>query len=213
MIAKGAETAGTTHVAAIVLAAGGSTRMGELKQLLPLGDQPMVRHTTATVCAAGLGQVVVVVGAQAEAVQQAVAGLPVDVTVNEDWAAGMSTSLQAGLRLLQPHIRAVLVVLADQPELSPELLWTLIARYEASGAAIVAPFYQGQRGNPVLFDRAMFPELLAIRGDQGGRELFLRHKEEVERVDMDDMAVILDVDTRQDYEQVKGLYRDYRPES
>jgi molybdenum cofactor cytidylyltransferase len=205
--------ASTADIAAIVLAAGGSTRMGELKQLLPLGGRPMVRHTTEAVCAAGLGQVVVVVGAQAQAVQQAMEGLPVDVAVNETWAAGMSTSLQTGLRMLRPEIRAVLVVLADQPELSPGLLRTLVKRYQATGAAIVAPFYHGQRGNPVLFDRAIFPELLAVEGDQGGRELFLRHREKVERIEIGDAAVILDVDTRQDYEQVKGLHHDNQPKS
>jgi molybdenum cofactor cytidylyltransferase len=198
-----AERAGAPAIAAVILAAGGSTRMGESKQLLPLGGKPMVRHTTEAVCAAGLDQVVVVVGARAEAVQQALDGLPVGFVLNEAWAEGMSTSLQAGLRALRPDIQAMLVVLADQPTLSPGLLRMLVQRYLASGAAIVAPFYQGQRGNPVLFDRAIFPELLAVKGDQGGRELFARHRDKVERLETDDAAVVLDVDTRHDYEKVR----------
>jgi len=194
-----------TKVAAIVLAAGGSTRMGRPKQLLPVGGQPMVRHVTEVVCATGLAQVVTVVGAHAEAVVQALAGLPVDVVVNEAWAEGLSTSVRAGLGALRPEIQAVLMILADQPALTPDLLQALAARYQTTWAPLVVPFYRGQRGNPLLFDRTLFPELLAVKGDQGGRALIARHERELERVDVDDPAVIMDVDTRRDYEQVQGL--------
>ena len=193
------------QVAAVVLAAGGSVRMGQLKQLLPVGGQPMVRRVVEAVHAAGLAQVVVVVGAQAGEVEQALAGVPVDVVTNEQWAEGMSTSLGAGLQALRPEIQGALIVLADQPALTPDLLNTLVARYRATGAPIVVPFYQGQRGNPVLFDRSLFPELLAVEGDQGGRALLVRHQEQMERIEVDDPATVLDVDTRQDYEKAKDL--------
>jgi molybdenum cofactor cytidylyltransferase len=192
-------------VAAIVLAAGSATRMGELKQLLPVGEQPMVRRVTEAICTTGLAQVVVVVGAQAEAVTSALSGLPVDIVVNKAWAGGMSTSLRAGLGVLHPEIRAALVALADQPGLTPGLLQTLIGRYHASHKLIVAPVYRGRRGNPVLFDRALFPELLAVEGDQGGREIITRYQDETEGVEVDDPAVIQDVDTRQDYKKATTL--------
>ena len=192
-------------VAAVVLAAGGSVRMGQLKQLLPVGGQPMVRRVAEAVCAAGLAQVVVVVGAQADEVTQSLAGVPVDVIANERWAEGMSTSLRAGLQALGPEIQAALIVLADQPTLTPHLLEIVVARYRATGAPIVAPFYQGQRGNPVLFDRALFPELLAVEGDQGGRALLARYRTQVERIEVDDPAAVLDIDTRQDYEKAREL--------
>lgn len=197
------ETETTPQVAAIVLAAGGSARMGQPKQLLPVDGQPMVRRVTAAACATNLKQVVVVVGAQADAVRQALVSLTVDVVVNESWAEGMSTSVQAGLSALAPGIQAVLIILADQPGLTPELISTLVARYHATRAAIVAPFYQGQRGNPVLFDRSLFDELGAIRGDQGGRMLILHHERALERVEINDPSVLLDVDTRQDYEKTR----------
>jgi len=200
-----AETVTTPQVAAIVLAAGGSTRMGQPKQLLPVGGQPMVRRVTAAACATELAQVVVIVGAQADAVRQALIGLAVDVVVNESWAEGMSTSVQAGLSALASSIQAALIILADQPGLTPELLNTIVARYRATRAAIVAPFYQGRRGNPVLFDRSLFGELMATRGDQGGRMLVLRHERALERVEVDDPAILLDVDTRQDYEKTGQL--------
>ncbi len=194
-------------VAAIVLAAGGSTRMGQLKQLLPVDGQPMVRRVTQTVCAAGLAQVIVVLGAQADRVREAVHGLPVEIVINEQWAAGMSHSLRAGLEAIRPDIQAALIVLADQPRLTPALLQKLVSRYQATRAAIVAPFYQGRQGNPVLFDRTLFAELMAIEGDQGGRSLLTRYPEQIERVEVDDPAVVLDIDTREEYEQLHHRHR------
>jgi molybdenum cofactor cytidylyltransferase len=191
-------------VAAVVLAAGGSSRMPELKQLLPLGGRPMVRWAVEAACAAGLAQVVVVVGAQAEAVEQALAGLPAEVVRNERWPEGMSSSVRAGLQALQPGTRAALMLLADQPGVRPDLLRALVDGYLASGAPIVVPVFCGRRGNPVLFDRSLFPELMAVEGDRGGRVVIARHESAVHCVDVDDAAVISDVDTRQDYERTRS---------
>ncbi len=193
------------EIGGIILAAGSSQRMGQPKQLLPVGGQPMVRRVTEAVCSVGLGQVVVVVGAHAEAVCDSLAGLPVEILVNPDWAEGMSTSLRAGVCALRPEIGAAFVILADQPALTENLIRALAARYQATRAPIVAPFYEGQRGNPVLFDRTLFAELLTIEGDRGGRELVRRHQTQMECVELDDPAVILDVDTRSDYEKAVDL--------
>ena len=192
------------EVGAIVLAAGSSSRMGQPKQLLPIDGQPMVRRVTEAMCESGLGQVVVVVGAHAEAVTAALAGLPVEIVTNQDWAEGMSTSLRAGLGALGPEVQAVLIALADQPALTPDLLRTLVARHQSSGAPITAPFYRGQRGNPVLFDRNLFPDLLAVEGDRGGRALFARYQGQIECLEVDDPAVIQDIDTYEDYERTPG---------
>jgi molybdenum cofactor cytidylyltransferase len=196
------EPRATSKVAGIVLAAGGSARMGRAKQLLPIDGQPMVRRITSAAHTAGLDQVVVVVGAHAQMVQQALAGLPVDVVHNQAWAEGMSTSLAAGLRALRPEMQATIIILADQPALAPGLIRELVGRYRESEALIVAPYYEEQRGNPVLFDRVLFPELLEIQGDRGGREVVGRHQDQVERIEIDDPAVTLDVDTKHDYERI-----------
>ena len=194
-------TLGKEPIGAVVLAAGESRRMGEPKQLLPVGGQPMVRRVTEAVCAAGLAQVVVVIGAHAEAVSQAVAGLPVELVLNERWQEGMTSSLHAGLCALRPEIKAALVVLADQPWLTAELIRALVDCYRTTGAPVVAPFYQGQRGRPVLFDRALFPELLAARDDKSRREIIAQHRDQMARVEVKDPAIFRDIDTRQDYEK------------
>lgn len=190
-------------VGAVVLAAGGSSRMGQPKQLLPVGGRPMVRLVAEVVCAAGLAQVVVVIGAEASAVAQALAGLPVEIVVNPHWADGLSTSVRAGLGVLRPEVQAALMVLADQPRLTPGLLTTLADCHRNSGAPIVVPVHEGRRGNPALFDRALFSELMALEGDQGGRTLIERYEARVEFVQVDEAAIVMDVDTREDYERAQ----------
>ena len=178
--------------------------MGQPKQLLLINNEPMVRHVTEVVVASGLDQVIVVTGAQARAVEAALTGLPVELVRNESWSEGMSSSMRSGLRALSSEAQAVLIVLGDQPGLSAALLQSLVARYRATRAPIVAPVYRGRRGNPVIFDRALFPELLAVQGDRGGRALVVRSQERVERVEVDDPAVIMDIDSPQDYDGLLG---------
>ena len=178
--------------------------MGQPKQLLPIDDQPMVRHVTEVVAASGLEQVVVVTGAHARAVEAALADLPVELVRNESWSEGMSSSMRRGLRASSSEVQAVLMVLGDQPALTAALLQSLVARYRATRAPIVAPVYRGRRGNPVIFDRALFPELLAVQGDRGGRALVVRYQDRMEKVEVDNPAVVMDVDSPQDYDGLLG---------
>jgi molybdenum cofactor cytidylyltransferase len=189
-------------VAAVLLAAGGSRRMGQTKQLLPIDGQPMVRRVAQTVCEAGLAQVVAVVGAEGERVARALADLGLEIVHNQAWERGMSTSVRAGIEALRPEIEAALLVLADQPALTADALGALVEAYRASRAPIVAPYYRGRRGNPVLFARSLFAELRQVEGDQGGRAILVRYEQDVARVDVDDAAILLDVDTRQEYEDL-----------
>jgi molybdenum cofactor cytidylyltransferase len=199
------EGMGPPKVAAVILAAGGSARMGKPKLLLPVGGRPMLRRVTETVCASGLAQVIVVVGASAERVARTLDSFPVEIVVNEGWSQGLSTSVRAGLGAVDPSVQAALMILGDQPMLTRELIQALVDRYEATGALIVAPYYEGKRGNPVLFDRALFRELLGVQGDQGGRSVLDRHEQAIAHVDVNDAAICLDVDTPQDYHRVSDL--------
>lgn len=187
-------------IAAVLLAAGQSSRMGQHKLLLPLLGKPLLLHAVESALASTVDETVVVVGYRAEAVREALAGQPVRIVQNPEYAQGQSTSLRAGIAALAPNTQAALILLGDQPLLTAEMLNTLIAAWRRTASPIVAPVFGGQRGNPVLFSRALFPELLEVRGDQGGREVVQRHAGEMALVQMADPSAALDVDTWQEYQ-------------
>src|SRR5262245_50251648 len=176
----------STRIAAIILAAGSASRMGQPKQLLDWGGRPLVRLVAEQALAARLDRVLVVVGAASDAVAAALADLPVELIENPAYAEGQSTSLRAGIAALSPDISAALVLLGDQPFVSPQIMTRIVEEWRASGAAIVAPAYRGQRGNPVLFARRVFGELLAIEGDQGARTILAADPARVRKVPFDD---------------------------
>jgi molybdenum cofactor cytidylyltransferase len=192
------------RVVAVVLAAGGSTRFGRSKPLLDWGGEPLVRHVVKTTLAAQVGQVVVVVGHQADEVQAALAGLPVTVAVNPDWSHGLSTSVRAGLGAAMPGWGAVLFVQADQPLLTVAVIDALVQRHRETLAPIVYPSYQGQRGTPTLFDRALAGELVTVEGDRGGSALLPRYHDRAQAVPVDDAGVVQDIDTEDDYRRLKA---------
>jgi molybdenum cofactor cytidylyltransferase len=188
------------RVAAIVLAAGGSRRFGSPKQLLPWKGKTLLEHVVDGVLDSGVDQVVVVLGHEREAIGALVRDRRVETVVNEDWERGQSGSIRAGLQALSDSCDAGLFVLADQPHVTPELIDSILARYRRTLAPIVAPAHRGRRGNPVLFARTLFPELLEMQGDQGGRHVMERHDNEVETVEVRDPTLFLDIDTVDDYE-------------
>lgn len=194
------------RVAAVVLAAGRSTRMGRPKQTLPWGDgQTLLSTVVAGLRASEVSQVVVVTGMAREAVEaslSALAGGPgpaVSTAFNPDFATTeMARSLQVGLNHLPGNCQAVLVALADQPELDPRVVVLLLQRWRETQAAVVAPFYQGQRGHPLLFDRAVWPALQALPGSANPR-VVLQAAGTLERVEVDSAAILRDIDTPEDY--------------
>ncbi|MGQ9502624.1 MAG: nucleotidyltransferase family protein [Anaerolineae bacterium] len=191
------------HVAAVVLAAGGATRFGKLKQLLPWESGTLLTQVVDTALASSARPVVVVLGAQAEACRAALGERPVQIVVNPAWAQGQSTSVQAALAALPPHVDAVLFLLADQPTVQGSTLEQLIIRYRATRAPLAWPEWHGRRGNPVLFDRRLFPELMALRGDVGGRIVLQAHAAEAERVPVSDAGILIDIDTPDDYHKIR----------
>lgn len=193
-------------IAGIVLAAGGAVRYGRLKQLLEWQGQPLVRHAALTALQAGLSPVVVVTGAGADLVGQAVAGLPVRQVYNQAWQQGQSTSLQAGLRVLPATIGGAMFLLADQPNIPPGLIRAVVEAHSQSLAPIVCPLVDGQRGNPVLFDPVTFGDLMQVTGDAGGRQIFARYP--LQYVPWHDRAVLLDIDVPEDFARLSGEEQD-----
>jgi molybdenum cofactor cytidylyltransferase len=200
-------------VAAIVLAAGASTRYGQPKQLLLVGGKTMLQHVVDVVLASSVDQTIVVLGHRAGEIGASVRpGLPTaadksaDIVTNEEWQAGLSTSVQAGLQAIRPDVQAALFVLADQPAITLGMIAALLGRYRETGAPIVVPTYQGERGNPALFDRSLFAELMEVRNDQGGRQLIDRYANRTEKVEVGSEAVLVDVDTEEDYQRFKEAY-------
>jgi len=190
-------------VAAIVLAAGASTRYGQPKQLLPVGGKTMLQYVVDVVLASPVDQIIVVLGHRAGEMGAILKDTPADIVTNEEWEAGLSTSMQAGLRAVRPDAQAALFILADQPAITPEIIAALLGRYRETGAFIVVPTYQGKRGNPALFDRSLFAELFKVRDDQGGRQLIDVYGDRTERVEVGSEAVLIDVDTEEDYNRFK----------
>jgi molybdenum cofactor cytidylyltransferase len=191
-------------IAAIVLAAGASTRMGRQKLTLPMaGGRPLVRLAVEQVLAAELDEVVVVVGGDADAVAAALATLPVRVVVNPRYAEGQSTSLRVGLDALRPGTDAAVVALGDQPLPDPDVIRRLVAAFRTTGRPIAVPVYRDGRGNPVLFGATLFGELRGVTGDQGGRGVITRDPARVVEVPVD-MAMPADIDTPEDYEAARG---------
>jgi molybdenum cofactor cytidylyltransferase len=191
------------RVAALVLAAGASSRMGRPKQLLDWRGRPLVRVAAEVALAARLSPLLVVVGGAQAEVADALAGLPLRIVANPDYAAGQSTSLRSGIAALDHDADAVVVLLGDQPFVTAAIVEQIVAEWQASGAAIVAPTYAGQRGNPVLFARAVFPELLAVQGDQGARGVLAADRERIRLVAFGDPRPLADIDTPEDYERLR----------
>ena len=192
------------RTAGIILAAGGSERLGRPKQLLLWEGKPFICQVALNALAAGLSPLVVVTGACHEEVEKALSDLPVEVVYNPDWEMGLSTTMKAGLNTLPSNCDGVMLLLSDQPQISPILMRGLIEYFIRHHAPITAPLVGGKRGNPVLFGRETFDALNEITGDMGGRPLFKEY--DVESLPWIDARVLMDVDTDDEYKALVQAY-------
>ena len=186
-------------IAALVLAAGAARRFGSPKLVQPVRGEPLVRASVERVLAAGPERTIVVVGHGATAVRRALAGLDVQIVTNPRPDDGLSSSLRAGLAAVPSNAVAVLIALGDQPITHDEVIPALIARFGGNDVAIVAPKYRGDQGLPVVFSRAVFPELEALTGDRGARSVVEADPARVAYVEFD-FPMPPDVDTPGDLE-------------
>jgi molybdenum cofactor cytidylyltransferase len=195
-------------VAGIILAGGRSSRLGRPKQLLPLAGRPLLAHTLDNAVRSTLNELVVVLGHEAEAIRAQVdfAAARARVVVNDRYREGQSTSLHAGLAALSPETVAALFLLGDQPLIGPEIIDAILDAYASTGGPIVMPAYDGQRGNPVLFDCSLWPELGQIGGDQGARGVLRAHAREIVEVPVSGVHHTDDIDTPEDYERLRAQF-------
>lgn len=190
-------------VAAIVLAAGRSSRMGQHKLLLPLGGRPLVTYAVDAACGSSAEPVVVVAGHNGGEVAVALAGRRCRIVTNESFADGMATSLHTGIAALPSDTAGALILLGDQPLVTSALVDVLLDAVRAEPQAIYAAAYKnGRRGNPVYFPSVLFAELLGVSGDEGGRSVLARHSDLVRLVPTPYEDAAIDVDTPGEYERL-----------
>ncbi len=191
-------------VAGVVLAAGSSTRMGGRNKLLLLLDgEALVRRAARRALAAGLDPVVVVLGHEADLVRRELTGLTLQIVVNADHAGGIHTSRRAGLAAVPPDRGAAVVLLADMPFVTEQMLATLVERYRDSDALLVVSEYAGEPAPPSLYDRALFEEIAGQQGEGRVQHVVARHPGEVLAVSWP-AAALGDVDQPEDYERLRG---------
>lgn len=204
--------------AAIILAAGSSSRMGggRHKLLLPLEGRPVLAHVIDATLTSQACPIVIVLGHQAEHVRTQLtaytASPEIIIVENSDYLQGMSTSMRVGIQEIisqgyrkdkqSANIDSVLILLGDQPLITQQGIDALITAWRTSEKLIMAPLYAGKRGNPLIFDASLFPELMVVTGDEGGRSVVERHKQELATIELGDIIANYDVDTWEAYQQV-----------
>ena len=186
-------------VAGVILAAGASRRMGSLNKLLAfIAGKPLVRHAAEAFVATSLSPIIIVIGYEADKVAAALNGLPVQLVVNPDHAAGQGSSVGVGVEALDDTVTDAMIGLGDMPMLPSKLLDSLIHKHigiEGHLRNITIPVFEGQHGNPVLWGKTFFPELITLKGDRGGRQVLNKHKAAQNLVACDHSSVLRDVDT------------------
>ena len=186
-------------IGAIVLAAGESRRMGVPKLLLPYRGATMIEAVLEAVTASGVDRTVVVLGSIRRAIREKVRRFGVSVAVNPRFREGMLSSIQRGVSALPRRFQAALVVLGDQPGISPAVIDSLVRAWREGRKGIVVPMFSGRRGHPLLIDLKYRPRIGLLTAETGLRGLLAAHPDDVLAVDVPDSAILSDIDTPEDY--------------
>ncbi len=190
-------------ISAIILAAGMSSRMGSPKQLLQLGSRPLIRIVTENVLASSVDEVLVVTGCQARAVDAAINGLPVKTIFNPHYKQGQGSSLTQGVKAIDVNASAFLVFMCDQPLITSSLINMVINEFKERRSLALRPTYNGMPGHPVIFSYSMSAEMKALKGDAGARQVLKKLGTKVDYMPVQDEAVIFDIDTPKNFEELK----------
>jgi molybdenum cofactor cytidylyltransferase len=196
---------GKIHVAAVILAAGKSARLGQPKQLFEFNGKTFIENTIETAIKACLNPIIVVLGYKARQINKIIEKYNDSITIleNREWMHGQSSTLRVAIPLLKQS-NFTIFLLADQPQIPLELLKKLISAINSTQNNIVATYVGEKRANPVAFSQNLYGELAEIKGDQGGRFLFDKHC--IEKVEWADERILIDVDTPEDYVRLKESY-------
>ena len=190
-------------IAALILAAGESSRMGSPKATLVYRDRAFLELIVETVREGGLDRIVVVLGHQAEVIRRQVKIEPAQVVVNPNYRFGQTSSLQAGLRaLVGDDPEAILLCLVDHPAISADSVRRILAGFRESAVPVVIPSYRGRRGHPVLIGRQLFGELLALTCEAGANSVVRKYRAATKLVEVDDEGVVIDVDDPECYRRL-----------
>jgi len=184
-----------SFLAAMILAAGESKRMGKPKQLMPLGRTTILEQTVDNFLDSKVNEVIVVLGHRAEEAKRLIAARPVKLAINPNYQQGMSTSVIAGLSMVDSRAEAVMIALGDQPFIDSQTLNRLIDEFYSYNKGIATPVYRGRRGHPVVFAMRYKGELLRLKGDIGAREIVDRHPDDVLEVAVNCEGICIDIDT------------------
>ncbi len=190
-------------IGGILLAAGGSSRLGQPKQFLQFEGKTLLRRAAEAMVVSICDPIVAVLGAEKEKAKAELAGLQVNICFNHDWQSGMSSSIKCGLSellLIEPEIDAVVITLCDQPFVDAQTVGRLADRFSETDTQIVAAQYDGVAGVPALFSRAMFDSLSRLEGDKGARDLIRDPNGSVATIEIKEAAI--DIDTRDDLDRL-----------
>lgn len=195
-------------VGAVILAAGMSTRMGQMKVLLPWTDgKTILEHIIEQLILARIDHITVVTGHQADEVKRVATKAGAHTIHNRGYKTGeMLSSLKAGLKALPANIAASLIVLGDQPQIQPKVVYQVLMAYAEGAGDIVAPSYKMQRGHPILIDRRYWAELLALPKEGAPRDVINAHQDRIAYIPVDTDSVVRDLDTPQDYADARGQF-------
>jgi CTP:molybdopterin cytidylyltransferase MocA len=201
-------------MAALVLAAGYSSRAQGFKPLLPLGESTVIENTLNSFCRAGISDITVVVGHRADELAPVLDGLKVRHVFNERYAEGMFSSVITGVQALRPDAEAFFLLPADIPLVRSHTVRLLVRAFRETGADVVYPVFQGERGHPPLISVSLLPAILAWNKPGGLRSLLAHYEPKTYEVDVLDEGVLLDLDTPADYQEIAGrIYRRHIPTS
>ncbi|MCC6791671.1 MAG: nucleotidyltransferase family protein, partial [Thermomicrobiales bacterium] len=191
-------------IAGVVLAAGSSTRLGVPKQLVRINETPILQLTLDVIRQTSLQPRLLVLGYRASEIEQCVGTAGFQVVSNPDFALGQSSSVRKAVEALSDDVDAAVFVLGDQPGIRASVVERLVAAFTESSAPIIQPRYAEGRGNPILIGRALFAELLGLRGDTGARPVIALHTDKIHLVDAADVSRPDDIDTWDDLERVRA---------